>query len=135
MARHATFGHCRRDDLLLDGDTAGHRAPGHHTQGHAVNAGAPAGSIEDYVPLTNIPSFGMCGAPSNPAVAAATAAKMGAFTPAPCSPAVSTPWTPGAGKVKVDGAPALHQGCQATCAWGGVITISSPGNEGKVQVS
>ena len=104
-------------------------------QGTPVNAGTPAGSVEDYVPLTNIPSFGMCGAPSNPAVAAATAAKMGAFTPAPCSPAVSTPWTPGAGKVKVDGAPALHQGCQATCAWGGVITISSPGNEGKVQVS
>jgi Domain of unknown function (DUF4280) len=100
-----------------------------------VDAGTSAANVEDYVPLTNIPSFGMCGAPSNPAVAAATAAKAGAFTPAPCAPAVSAPWTAGAAKVKVSGQPALHQGCQATCAWGGLITISSPGNAGRVQVS
>ena len=95
----------------------------------------PGATVEDYVPLTNIPSFGMCGAIPNPAVAAATAAKAGAFTPAPCIPAVNTPWTPGATKVTIGGQPALHQGCQATCAWGGVITISTPGNEGKVEVS
>ena len=100
-----------------------------------VDAGTPAASVDDYVPATNIPSFGMCGAAANPAVAAATAAKAGAFTPAPCTPAVNTPWTPGAGKVNVGGRPALHAGCQAMCAWGGVITISTPGNEGKVQVS
>lgn len=100
-----------------------------------VNVETPAASIEDYVPLTNIPSFGMCSSMANPAVQAATAAKSGAFTPAPCSPAVSTPWTPGATRVKVGGQPALHSGCQATCAWGGVIAISSPGNEGRVQVS
>jgi uncharacterized Zn-binding protein involved in type VI secretion len=100
-----------------------------------VNAGSPAGTIDDYIPLTNIPSFGMCGAIANPAVAAATAAKAGAFTPAPCGPAVNTPWTPGATKLRIDGRPALHQGCQAMCAWGGLITISTPGNEGKVQVS
>ena len=63
-----------------------------------VAAGTPAASVQDYVPLTNIPSFGMCGAPANPAVAAATAAKMGAFTPAPCTPAVSAPWTPGSAR-------------------------------------
>ncbi len=45
-----------------------------------VNAGAPAANVADFVPLTNIPSFGMCGAMANPAVAAATAAKSGAFT-------------------------------------------------------
>jgi hypothetical protein len=100
-----------------------------------VNVGTPAASIDDYVPLTNIPSFGMCGAMANPAVAAATAAKSGAFTPAPCTPALSTPWTPGATRVKVGGQPALHSGCQAMCAWGGAITISTPGNEGHVQVS
>lgn len=100
-----------------------------------VNAGTPAASVDDYVPLTNIPSFGMCGAIANPAVAAATAAKSGAFTPAPCTPAVNTPWTPGATRVKVGGQPALHGGCQAMCAWGGLITISTPGNEGRVQVS
>lgn len=100
-----------------------------------VNVDTPAASVEDYVPLTNIPSFGMCGAIANPAVAAATAAKSGAFTPAPCTPAVNTPWAPGATRVKVGGQPALHSGCQAVCAWGGLITISSPGNEGRVQVS
>ena len=99
-----------------------------------VSAGAPAATVADYVPLNNIPSCGMCGAMANPAVAAATAAKSGAFTPAPCTPAVSTPWTPGAAKVKIGGQPALHAGCQATCAYGGVITISTPGNEGKVEV-
>ena len=100
-----------------------------------VNAGSPAANVEDYVPLTNIPSFGMCGAIANPAVAAATAAAAGTFTPAPCTPAVNTPWTPGAGRVKIDGEPALHTGCQAMCTWGGAITISTPGNQGKVQVS
>ena len=104
-------------------------------KGTPVDADTPAASVEDFVPLTNIPSFGMCGAPANPAVAAATAAKVGAFTPAPCTPAVSTPWAPGAAQVKVGGQPALHQGCQAMCAWGGLITISSPGNAGRVQVS
>jgi hypothetical protein len=94
-----------------------------------VDAGTPAANVDDYVPSTNIPSFGVCSAPSNPAVAASPAGK------APCTPVISGPWTPGAGKVKVGGRPALHQGCQATCAWGGVITISAPGNEGKVQVS
>jgi hypothetical protein len=100
-----------------------------------VNVGTPAAGIEDYVPLANIPSFGMCGAIANPAVAAATAAKSGAFTPAPCMPTVNTPWAPGATRVKVGGQPALHDGCQAMCIWGGVITISSPGNQGRVQVS
>lgn len=104
-------------------------------KGTPVNVGTPAASVADYVPLANVPSFGMCGAIANPAVAAATAAKAGAFTPAPCVPAVNTPWTPGATKLKIGGQPALHQGCQAMCAWGGVIAISTPGNEGKVQVS
>jgi hypothetical protein len=100
-----------------------------------VKASTAAANVEDFVPLTNIPSFGMCGAMANPAVAAATAAKAGAFTPAPCTPVISTPWTPGAAKVNIGGAPALHDGCQALCSWGGLITISGPGNEGSVQVS
>jgi uncharacterized Zn-binding protein involved in type VI secretion len=104
-------------------------------KGTPVNAGTPVATIEDYLPGTNIPSFGMCTSPTNPAVVAATAAKMGAFTPAPCVPAVTTPWMPGSSTVKVGGVPALHQGCQATCAWGGLITIASPGNAGTVEAS
>jgi hypothetical protein len=98
-------------------------------KGTPVTAGTPAGTIQDFLPMANIPTFGMCGTPSNPAVAAA----MGA--PAPCVPVVVSPWTPGATKVMINNQPALHQGCQAMCTWGGVITISSPGNKGSVQVS
>ena len=104
-------------------------------KGTPVNVGTPAASVEDFLPMANIPSFGMCGSPNNPAVSAATAAKAGAFTPAPCTPAVTKPWTPGAGSVSIGGAPALHQGCKAVCEWGGVITITSPGNAGTVDVT
>jgi uncharacterized Zn-binding protein involved in type VI secretion len=64
-----------------------------------------------------------------------TAAKLGVFSPAPCVPATTAPWTPGATKVMVDGQPALHSGCTAMCMWGGVISISDPGNKGIVQVN
>ena len=52
---------------------------------------APVANILDYKPMVNIPSFGMCSAPTNPAVIAATSAASGVFTPAPCVPATSSP--------------------------------------------
>jgi hypothetical protein len=85
--------------------------------------------------MVNIPTFGMCGTMSNPVVAAATAAKLGVFSPAPCVPATASPWTPGAAKVMINDQPALHSGCTAMCTWGGVITISDPGNDGTVLVN
>lgn len=102
--------------------------------GSPVTADTQAATIQAFVPLANIPSMGMCGTPSNPVVAAATAAKLGVFTPAPCVPAVTSPWTPGAAKVMINKQPALHQACTAMCTWGGVISIASPGNKGAVQV-
>lgn len=87
----------------------------------------PAATIMDYVPLKNIASFGMCSAPTNPAVIAATSAASGVFTPAPCIPATSTPWTPGSATVLISGQPALHSGCQCMCTWLGAITVTSPG--------
>ncbi|HWC30758.1 MAG TPA: DUF4280 domain-containing protein [Dehalococcoidia bacterium] len=93
-----------------------------------VTAGTlPAASVMDTVPMTNIMPFGMCTTPTNPQVAAATAAALGVLTPQPCIPVIPGPWTPGALKVQIRGAPALHQGCTAMCAWGGMITISNPG--------
>ena len=103
--------------------------------GTPVSAGSPAANIQASAPMVNIPSFGMCGTPSNPQVAAATSAAMGVLTPMPCVPATSSPWTPGATQVTVNGQPALHSGCTATCMWGGVITITNPGNAGTVSVS
>jgi Domain of unknown function (DUF4280) len=103
--------------------------------GTPVSADAPAANIQAFIPMTNIPTFGMCGTMSNPTVAAATAAKLGAFTPAPCVPVTTSPWTPGAAKVTVNGQPALHTGCTAMCTWGGVISITDPGNAGTVAVN
>jgi hypothetical protein len=98
-------------------------------------AGTPAANIQAFAPMVNIPTFGMCGSIANPVVAAATAAKLGVFSPAPCIPATTSPWTPGATKVMVDSQPALHTACTAMCTWGGVITITAPGNKGTISVT
>jgi hypothetical protein len=103
--------------------------------GTPVSAGTPAANIQASLPMANVPTFGMCATPSNPAVAATTAAAMGVLTPAPCIPATSAPWTPGAAKVMIDGQPALHSACTAMCTWGGVISIVDPGNAGTVSVN
>lgn len=93
-----------------------------------VNASnMPAATIMDYAPMVNIPPFGMCTTPSNPQVAAATSAAMGVLTPQPCIPVTSAPWTPGSSTVMIGNKPALHASCQCMCQWGGVITITSPG--------
>ncbi len=70
------------------------------------------------------PPFGMCSCPNNPAVIAATAAKLGVFTPAPCAPAIPGPWTPGAATVMVCGKPLLNNTSKLMCMWGGMISVS-----------
>lgn len=87
----------------------------------------PAANIMDYVPVKNIPPFGMCNTPSNPAVAAATAAKLGAFTPAPCVPVIPAPWAPGSPTVLIGNMPALNNNSKCMCTWGGVIGVVQPG--------
>ncbi|MEW5987447.1 MAG: DUF4280 domain-containing protein [Chloroflexota bacterium] len=93
-----------------------------------VNASnMPAATIMDNIPMTNILPFGMCTTPSNPQVAAATSAAMGVLTPQPCIPVTTAPWTPGSPTVMIGGKPALNNTCQLMCMWGGVITVSMPG--------
>ena len=87
----------------------------------------PAGVIMDHVPMKNVPPFGMCTAPSNPAVAAATAAALGTPTPAPCIPVLPAPWVPGVPTVLIDNQPALDNTCTLQCAYGGVITFVEAG--------
>lgn len=70
------------------------------------------------------PSFGMCSCPSNPAVIAATAAKLGVFSPAPCVPAITAPWMPGAVTVQVCGKPMLNNTSKLMCTYGGMIQVS-----------
>ncbi len=81
----------------------------------------------DFAPMVNIMPFGMCTTPSNPTVAAATAAAMGVLTPMPCIPAVTTPWMPGNPMVLVQGQPALTRMCHNMCMWGGQISFTTDG--------
>lgn len=87
--------------------------------------GAPAANISDSE-IENIPTFGMCTTLSNPEVASATAAALGVLTPMPCVP-VLTPWVPGSPKTLIGGEPALVEGSECQCDYGGVIEITNPG--------
>ena len=101
-------------------------APAEFTaSGENVAATTPAGVITDVGP-ENIPTFGMCTAPANPEVIAATSAALGVPTPAPCLPVLS-PWTPGAAGVQINGVAALDDESECRCAWAGVITVTDPG--------
>lgn len=92
-----------------------------------VLTGGPAANIMDHVPMLNILPFGMCNCPSNPMVAAATAAALGVLTPMPCIPMTSAPWMPGSATVMFGGMPALQNSSKLMCQWGGVIQILAPG--------
>ena len=94
---------------------------------NCVMTGAPAANIMDNKTIVNIPPFGMCNSPSNPMVAAATAAALGVLTPMPCIPVTAAPWVPGSPTVLIGNMPALNNSCKAMCNWGGVIQILVPG--------
>ncbi|NYT43197.1 DUF4280 domain-containing protein [Sphingomonas sp. R-74633] len=87
----------------------------------------PAATIADNVPGLNVPPFGMCNSIANPAVAAATAAALGALTPMPCMPVPAGPWVPGVPTTMIGGVPALNDTCKLMCAWAGVIQFTAPG--------
>jgi hypothetical protein len=87
-----------------------------------------AGTIMSNIPVANVPPFGMCNTPSNPMVAAATAAALGVLTPMPCIPVTVAPWAPGSPTVLVNNMPALNNSSKLMCMWGGVISILNPGS-------
>lgn len=84
-------------------------------------------TVMDHKPMANIPAFGTCMSLANPTVAAATAAALGVLTPMPCVPNTVAPWAPGSPTVTIGGFPALNSACMCNCMWGGVITITNPG--------
>lgn len=92
-----------------------------------VLTGGPAANIMDHVPMVNVAPFGVCNCPSNPMVAAATAAALGVLTPMPCIPMTTAPWMPGSATVMVGGLPSLQNSSKLMCQWGGVIQILVPG--------
>lgn len=87
----------------------------------------PAANIMDHAPFMNIMPFGVCITPSNPMVAAATAAALGVLTPMPCIPVTTAPWIVGSPTVLLGSMPALNNTSTLMCMWGGVITIMLPG--------
>jgi len=86
-----------------------------------------AATVMDNVPFLNILPFGLCRSLLNPAVATATAAALGVLTPMPCTPVIPAPWVPGSPTVLVGGKPALTNTSKCLCAYGGVISITFPG--------
>lgn len=92
-----------------------------------LTSNMPAANIMDNVPTVNIMPFGMCTTPSNPAVASATAAAMGVLTPMPCVPVTPAPWAPGSPTVLLSNVPALNDMSKLMCTWGGVISVTVPG--------
>jgi hypothetical protein len=92
-----------------------------------LTSNMPAANIMDHKPMVNIMPFGMCTSPSNPTVAAATAAAMGVLTPMPCVPATASPWAPGAPTVMLANMPALNNTSKLMCNWAGVIQVTVPG--------
>lgn len=89
--------------------------------------GMPVATIMDYLPMVNIKPFGMCTSALNPVVVAALG------VPQPCIPICMQPWMPGNSKVLIKGNPALDNNSKCMCQWGGVISITSPGQQ-KVQI-
>ena len=87
----------------------------------------PAASILDHKPMVNIPPFGMCSSPANPAVATATAAALGVLTPMPCVPVIPAPWAPGSPTILINSKPALNHTSKCMCTWAGVIQVANPG--------
>jgi hypothetical protein len=92
-----------------------------------ITSNQPAATIMDHIPMVNIMPFGMCITPSNPAVAAATAAALGVLTPMPCIPVTPAPWVAGAVTVLEGTFPTLDNVSTLMCVWGGVITVTVPG--------
>ncbi len=92
-----------------------------------LTSNMPAANIMDNKPMVNIMPFGMCITPTNPAVAAATAAALGVLTPMPCVPITPAPWVVGSPTVLLGNMPALNNTSTLMCTWAGVITVLQPG--------
>jgi hypothetical protein len=92
-----------------------------------MTSNMPAATIMDFAPIKNILPFGMCQSLANPLVAAATSAALGVLTPMPCVPATMAPWVPGSPTVLIGNMPALNNSSKLMCMWGGVISITNPG--------
>ena len=88
--------------------------------GAPAELGMTVGTIAQFVPMKNIPSFGTCKSPMNPTTATLTAAAQGVLTPGPCMPA-GIPWTPPSATANHFGVPLATIMSKCACGFGGVI--------------
>lgn len=93
------------------------------TIGTITGMNLPIASIQNAIPFVNIPPFGMCINPLNPAVAAIIASSLGSVQIGPCIP-LPTPWTPISPTIQVNNLPILTNAATKLCYPGGVITIT-----------
>lgn len=91
----------------------------------ALVNGKPAATIMDNKPIANIPCFGTCVSPSNPALAAARAVNPAAVVP--CTGAFPGPWAPGNPTVLLKNQPILTDSSKLMCVFAGVISIQFAG--------
>ena len=91
----------------------------------SVTEGQPTASIMDNKPMVNVPCFGICSSPANPAVAASIAAGAGAN--GPCIPVTPAPWITGDPTVLVKGEPVLTDDSKLMCVYSGQIEVNKPG--------
>lgn len=87
----------------------------------------PAATVMDHIPMVNVLTFGLCSAPTNPAVIAIIASSLGSVTKAPCLPATVEPWSPGTADVAIASLDSLNDSCTLKCLWQGEITFSEAG--------
>ena len=83
------------------------------------------GTINCFKPYVNIKPFGLCNSPSNPC----GMGKPFVPTPCPCTPIVTSPWSPGSKVTKVNGIPALLKNAKCQCALGGMLSVVMPGEQ------
>jgi hypothetical protein len=81
-----------------------------------------------HLPVANVGSFGACRSLLNPQVASATAAAQGVLAPQPCVPLLPARWDRTAAAVLVADEPAVLDGSECRCQWGGRITVADPGS-------
>ena len=92
-----------------------------------LTSNQPAANIMDHKPMVNVMPFGVCTSMANPTVASATAAALGVLTPMPCIPNTPSPWVPGSPTVLLANQPSLNDTSKLMCMWGGVISVTFPG--------
>lgn len=89
-------------------------------------SGKPAATIMDAAAFINIPPCGMCSSPTHPAIAPVLSST-GVLVPQPCTPQPVGTWIPTQTKLLAGGVPCLANDSQLICAFGGVLTITNPG--------